>query len=78
MALKDFIALADDKLHEVFVKKAYDPQRDRAAMVKRLVKLIGRDVKKRCALPRPLRSTSAPPSLNISSRNSAMPFPATH
>ena len=36
MALKDFIALADDKLPEVFAKKAYDPQRDRAAMVKRL------------------------------------------
>lgn len=36
MALKDFIALADDKLHEVFAKKAYDPRRERAAMVKRL------------------------------------------
>lgn len=36
MALQDFIALADDKLHELFSRKAYDPQRDRAAMVKRL------------------------------------------
>ena len=36
MALKDFIALADDKLHELFARKAYDPQRDRAALIKRL------------------------------------------
>ena len=36
MALKDFLSLADDKLHEVFAKKAYDPQKDRERMVKRL------------------------------------------
>ena len=36
MALKDFVALADDKLHEVFASKAYDPKRDREAMIKRL------------------------------------------
>jgi len=36
MALKDFLALADDKLHETFSRKAYDPAKDRAALVKRL------------------------------------------
>ena len=36
MALKDFLSLADDKLHEVFAKKDYDPAKDRAAMIKRL------------------------------------------
>ena len=36
MALKDFLSLADDKLHEVFAKKEHDPRKDRAAMIKRL------------------------------------------
>jgi len=36
MALKDFLALADEKLHETFSKKAYDPTKDRAALIKRL------------------------------------------
>ena len=38
MALKDFVALADDKLHEVFSRKPHDATKSREAMVKRLDK----------------------------------------
>ncbi|MEJ8629397.1 hypothetical protein P0F65_05240 [Sphingomonas sp. I4] len=36
MALKDIFNLFDDKLADVFAKKAYDPTKDRAKLVKRL------------------------------------------
>ncbi|MDR6146152.1 hypothetical protein QE363_001945 [Sphingomonas sp. SORGH_AS870] len=36
MALKDIFNLFDDKLADVFAKKAYDPAKDRAKLVKRL------------------------------------------
>lgn len=36
MALKDFLALADDKLHELFSTKKPDPTKARASLVKRL------------------------------------------
>lgn len=38
MALKDFVSLADDKLHEVFSQKPHDAAKAREAMVKRLDK----------------------------------------
>ena len=38
MALKDFIALADDKLHEAFNRKPHDATKARETMVKRLDK----------------------------------------
>ncbi len=38
MALKDFMALADDKLHDIFSKKPHDSAKARAAMLKRLDK----------------------------------------
>ena len=36
MALKDLLALADDKLHEVFSRKPHDPAKARNAFIKRI------------------------------------------
>ena len=36
MALKDLLALADDKLHDVFSRKPHDPQKARNAFIKRI------------------------------------------
>lgn len=36
MALKDLLALADDKLHDLFERKPHDPTKARAAFVKRI------------------------------------------
>lgn len=38
MALKDLLALADDKLHEIFERKPYNADRERKAMIKRIDK----------------------------------------
>jgi hypothetical protein len=36
MALKDLLALADDKLHELWAKKPHDPSKARNAFIKRI------------------------------------------
>lgn len=36
MALKDLLSFADDKLHEVFNRKPFDPAKHRKALIKRL------------------------------------------